>query len=187
VSWARLDDNFHDHPKVQQCPVAAIGLWTLCFTWAHRHMGASGMPLGFIPRTLPRHFCGQKSTQLVQKLVSSGLWNETEDGWIIHDFEDYLPASKRPSTSDDVREARREAGRRGAQSRWQNDGKPDGKLLSREMPPSRPVPLNTYARASQRRAQPVDKPTPVPPPFVDDGNTGIPCPPDLRAQMGLDA
>jgi hypothetical protein len=34
MSWAHIDDGFHDHPKVDGLDLAAIGLWTVTLTWA---------------------------------------------------------------------------------------------------------------------------------------------------------
>ena len=195
MSWARLDDSFHDHPKVQKCSLEAIGVWTLTFSWANRHLGASNMQPGFVPHWLPEMIVRSRESKeprgtrsreskIVMELVTNGLWDVVEEGWIIHDFEDYLPASKRALTRDDVRKARSEAGRRGAQARWQVAITPDGKPMRSEMPPSRPVPKE-LTRASYRSPQTNDKPTPTPPVYVDDGLTGTPCPPELRNQLGL--
>lgn len=147
MAWARMDDGFHDHPKVDGLSLAAVGLWTLCFTWCNRHLGSDRLPPGFVPQSRVKKLRGER---YVTELVDAGLWETAEGGWIFHDFEDYLPASKAPATSSEVAAARSEAGRRGAQARWHSDSKlpetDDGKLLSdpdgKPMPPSRPVPSN---------------------------------------------
>lgn len=152
MGWARLDDGFHDHPKLIGLPLEAIGLYTVCLTWAHRHRGSSNGTLGHIPPELPGRFAGVKGKRLASLLESHALWDRdpSYSGWVIHDFEDYLPAVDRPATADEVRKARSDAGKRGAAARWgkakaaTSERQPDDKLLSeshsKPMPPSRPVP-----------------------------------------------
>lgn len=118
MAWARLDDGFSDHPKVlnlidtlpEMEGAAAIGLWTLALSYAHRTMRSAKTP-GLIPRSFPRR--NLVPTWLGDRLVAAGLWEEHEDGWLIHDFGDYLP-------SDELRSKRAEAGKRGAAARWAN-------------------------------------------------------------------
>jgi hypothetical protein len=124
MGWGRIDDGFDDHRKVmdlleyEQGP-AAIGLWTLCFTWAHRNTRRQGKTPGLIPASLPRRFVGPIARELAGLLVKVGLWEERgEDGWQIHDFDQYLP-------TEHTREARAEAGRKGAQKRWGNRKRAD--------------------------------------------------------------
>lgn len=125
MSWGRMDDGFDDHPKVvamldRDDPVVAgfaIGLWTLAWTWAHRNTRKRGKTPGLLPPGLPRRWFGPAAREGVNLLVAHGLWDEHESGgWMIHDFADYLP-------TEGTREARSEAGKRGAAARW---GKRDG-------------------------------------------------------------
>lgn len=134
MGWARIDDAFDDHEKVLALldldeGVAAIGLWALCLTWAHRNTRKKGKTPGLLPSTLPRRFVGARGRELAAMLVEAGMWDEVDDGWMIHDFADYLP-------DKEVSAARSAAGKKGAASRWGNrrkdgnlpsvDGKPDG-------------------------------------------------------------
>ena len=159
MGWARLDDGFHDHPKLIGLSLEALGLWTKCLTWAHRHHGSSAQ-LGFVPVGLATMFAGSRGEKLGNELVTARLWDETDGGWLIHDYIDYLPASERPVTADDVRKSRSEAGKRGAEARWSkaNGKQDDGKLLSdsysKPMPPTRPEPLATtdVVAKEQKRA-----------------------------------
>lgn len=165
MPWARLDDGFHDHPKVDGLSLAAVGLYTLCLTWAHRHRKTAVLP-GHITDARVSKLAGKDAKRLTTELLASGLWEPEPDlgGCVIHDFADYLPKERDP-------EERKEAGRKGAAKRWQGDSKPDGKLPSADMAsdssrasapafPSRPVPLpnptdNTWPLSSHesRRAR----------------------------------
>jgi hypothetical protein len=129
VAWARIDDAFDDHPKVlalldMDNAAAAIGLWTLCLTYAHRNTRRAGKTPGLIPSTLPRRFFGPEGKSMAALLVEVGLWEEVDDGWMIHDFAEYLPGKE-------VSAARSAAGKKGAAKRW-GDKKPppDGNRMA---------------------------------------------------------
>jgi hypothetical protein len=150
MPWARLDDGFHDHPKVDGLSLAAVGLYTLCLTWAHRHRKTAILP-GHITEARVAKLAGKDARRLSTELLASGLW-EPENGlggYVIHDFCDYLPKERDP-------QERREAGKRGAEKRWEGHSKPDGNLPSTDLGndmasdgsrasarafPSRPVPF----------------------------------------------
>lgn len=153
MAWARMDDGFHDHPKVDGLSLAAVGLWTLCLTWAHRHRRSALIP-GHISEARATKVAGRMAPKLAFELVKAGLWEPEENigGWVIHDFADYLPKERDP-------DERREAGRRGAQKRWEAARQDGGKLPSGSMAndgsrasarafPSRPVPLTTKSTSS---------------------------------------
>lgn len=156
MSWARLDDSFHDHPKVDGLSLSAVGLYTLCLTWAHRHRKTAATP-GHITRARATKVGGRRTLALTKELVDARLWDTVPnvDGWVIHDFTDYLPRERDP-------QERASAGRKGAAKRWESDGKlpstthevamqDDGKTMAEGMAsdgsgasapafPSRPVP-----------------------------------------------
>jgi hypothetical protein len=134
VGWARIDDGFDDHPKVlalldREGGGNALALWLLCLTWAHRNTRKTGKVPGLVPPSLPRRYLGPSAQSLAELLVEVGLWEDEGDrGWAIHDFIKYLP-------TEETRNARSEAGKRGEAARWgaKGDSKPppdDGKLPS---------------------------------------------------------
>lgn len=158
MAWARLDDGFHDHPKVDGLSLAAVGLYTLCLTWAHRHRRTANVP-GYIPESRVRKLAGSKTKRLADELVKAGLWHTDPGGYVIHDFSDYLPKERDP-------DERREAGRKGARVRWLTDGKADGNLPSDDLAndmasdssrasarafPSRPVPSHKESPETSSR------------------------------------
>lgn len=116
MAWARLDDSLHDHPKVDSLSLSALGLWTLCLTWACRHAGAAGLEPGTIPRQRVTKFRGTK--KLAAELVDAELWHPVDGGWIIHDFTRYLPPGYKIESPEDRDKRLSEAGRRGAAARW---------------------------------------------------------------------
>ena len=155
MAWARIDDGFHDHPKVDEITLAAIGLWTLCLTWAHRHRRTAIIP-GHVTAARVRKVAGKQGESLAAELVAARLWDVEEGvgGWVIHDFADYLPKERDP-------DERRQAGRNGAAKRWERDSKlppdavgNDGSCASAPASPSRPVPLVDGSLSGERPETP---------------------------------
>jgi len=128
MAWARLDDGFGDHQKVLDLidtlpeleGAAAIGLWTLALAYAHGTMRLAKTP-GFIPRSFARSRA-RVPAQIGDRLVAVGLWETADGGWLIHDFDDYLP-------SEELRAKRAEAGRRGARARWEKESAGQGDVV----------------------------------------------------------
>lgn len=83
--WLKLDDRFHDHPKVVAAGNAAVGLWVRCADYS-----AAYDLDGFIPRAAmlakSEHPTQQRALQRV------GLWVPTEQGFVIPDFLEYNPS-----------------------------------------------------------------------------------------------
>jgi hypothetical protein len=130
MPWARIDDAFDDHPKVlalleHEQGGAAVGLWTLCLTWAYRNTLRKGKTPGLLPASLPRRYLGPGARELASLLVKEELWEALDegDGWLIHDFSEYL-------ATDKTRAARSEAGSKGAAARWGKSAGRDSNLPS---------------------------------------------------------
>jgi hypothetical protein len=151
VSWARLDDGWHDHPKVIAAGLEAAGLWAMCLTWAYKNRRNSPTP-GVVPVAAVERFCqgSAKAKRLGARLVEVGLFDElTPAGWPIHDFAHYLPKY-------DPEQAK-EAGARGGRKRAENARK-SSEPLSEPLADRQAVSKRTSStRASARR-----NPVPVP-------------------------
>jgi len=124
MPWGTVDDQFDEHPKVEKVldsdhpnelmGLAALGLWQVAFTWAHRNTRRKGKTPGLIPAAIIRRWVPRgHRDDVIRELVEARLWDEHPDGWVIHDFADYLPSAK-------TREERSAAGRKGAAARWGN-------------------------------------------------------------------
>lgn len=82
MPWGRLDDGLYDHPKLddlggQRLP--AIGLWTLAISWSNRWLTD-----GHVPFSRVRALGG--SATIADRLVTAGLFEKVDDGYLIHDF-----------------------------------------------------------------------------------------------------
>lgn len=92
MGWARIDDGFDDHPKILALLEhdeggAAVGLWTLCLTWAHRKRSRKTVR-GLVPPGIASRYGGPSAAHLAKLLVSAGLWAVHDDGWLICDDEE---------------------------------------------------------------------------------------------------
>ena len=125
MTWVKLDDQFADHPKVVAAGPMAAWLYVCGLTYAARLMTD-----GYIPNAQVRRLADiEGADEQAQRLVDVGLWEVVEDGFQIHDYEDYQ------LTRADI-EKKRAAGQAGgkasAKARATAPGEaPAGKVLNR--------------------------------------------------------
>lgn len=82
MPWGRLDDGLYDHPKLDvlgRSKLPAVGLWTLSISWSNRRLTD-----GFIPSDRVLALGGTR--QLAEALVTAGMFDRGEGGYVIHDF-----------------------------------------------------------------------------------------------------
>lgn len=84
MAWFKVDDNFYDHPKVDELSLEAIGLWTVCGTYSARHLTD-----GFIPKRRINRLGGDES--LARELVEAELWLVAEGGYQYRNWREYQP------------------------------------------------------------------------------------------------
>jgi len=155
MGWGRLDDGWHDHPKVIAAGLEAAGLWTMCWTWAHKARRTSPTP-GVVPEAVVSRFAGSKARKLSARLVEVGLWEaETADGYPIHDFDEYLPRYD----TEQAKVAGSAGGKAkyGKQTAKRTASKPSSEPLANRQADSKQTDPRAYPRASARR-----NPVPVP-------------------------
>lgn len=83
--WLKLDDHFHDHPKVIAAGNAAIGLWVRCANYS----GAYDLD-GFIPRAAMLAMSEHPTQQ--GRCSKVGMWVPSEGGVLIPSFLEYNPS-----------------------------------------------------------------------------------------------
>lgn len=87
MTWTKIDDQLHAHPKVQQAWQAArpsIGLHLLALSYASAYLTDGHISEAFVTGQLPGAGERRKS---IEALVSAGLWDQWPDGgWMIHDY-----------------------------------------------------------------------------------------------------
>ncbi len=88
MSWGKVDDKLHTHPKVDDAGIEAMGLWVLAMSYC-----ADQLTDGFVSAERVRKLAGSRGASLSAKLVASGLWHAVpyEDGYQFHDWSKYQP------------------------------------------------------------------------------------------------
>lgn len=90
MTWTKIDDQLHAHPKVQQAwqtARASIGLHLLALSHAGAYLTDGRVSEAFVNAQLP--VAGERR-KAVGALVESGLWDAVEGGgWTIHDYLDF--------------------------------------------------------------------------------------------------
>ena len=86
--WVRLDDNFDEHPKVVQLDDHALALFVCGLAYCNRNLTD-----GFIPTTVGRYRLRlpADAAKGIAGLEAAGLWDPVEDGWRVHDYQEYQP------------------------------------------------------------------------------------------------
>lgn len=143
MTWFKVDDSFHSHPKVLATDADALGLWVVAGAWSSSNLTDGFVPDHVLTRLLP------DSIKLARKLVTAGLWKRIRGGHQFHDWTDFQP------TSSDVRamrEKRAAAGRIGGLNSGKARSKPGSKREARASPtvepPTRPLPSSKEGRGS---------------------------------------
>lgn len=112
MSWARFDDNFPDHPKVEGLSDAAFRLHVSGICYSARYLTDGYIPAGKVSRLVPAF-----SDAALDELLDRKLWvyRGREQIYSIHD---YLQWNRSRDKITAERERKRAGGRRGAKSRW---------------------------------------------------------------------
>lgn len=112
MTWVKLDDQLHAHPKVMRVGLAGTGLFARALSYCGCYATDGVVPPGWAHAQLAPEDHGN----LPEQLVAAGLWEPMPDGGFrIPDFCELNPSA------DEVRvraQERSEAGRRAAAARW---------------------------------------------------------------------
>lgn len=102
MSWFRLDDKAAFHAKIVKAGNEAAGAVWRAGAWCSEHDRS-----GFVPEGVAHLIAPPK---VWAKAIAAGMAHAVDDGYRIHDFNDYNPSD---SDVDAMREAKRAAGRAG--------------------------------------------------------------------------
>lgn len=117
MAWVQLDDGFPEHPKNWALSDAAFRLHTAGIAFCNRQLTDGFISGSKVPALVPRF----RKTAL-KELVDRGHWVPIMDGH-IYEIRDYLQWNKSKDQiteeRDRLKKIRSEAGRKGAEKRWQ--------------------------------------------------------------------
>jgi len=165
MSWARFDDQFNNHPKVLAAGPLAQLLHMKAIIYCAQYLTDGLVPHEAID-LLVNWGEGQAcwvgdsdffenseaevervyASDLADRLVACGLWEETGSGWQIHDYLDWNPSGCAvKERKDQVRRVRSEAGRRGGKAKRKQNGSKteanvEAKAKQKEAPSPSPSP-----------------------------------------------
>lgn len=152
MTWFKVDDKFHDHPKARRAGKSAIGVWLLAGTWCADHLTD-----GFVPA----HVLTRWGTRAdAQRLVDAGLWEADElngeTGWRFVKWEKYQPTREAKKAQRAVRAAAGRvgglaSGRARAKQHASTNHEADAKQVASPVvePPTRPDPSSSSTSPDQ--------------------------------------
>lgn len=110
MGWARIDDDFPNHPKVWRVGPDGVALFLEGLCHAAKFLTDGQLPKADVERMR----LVKKPMATAEKLVDVGLWERDGDGFRIHDYHDYNPTSqevrdRRASTRTRVEQHRKRA------------------------------------------------------------------------------
>ncbi|MGH3094821.1 MAG: hypothetical protein ACRDMV_02330 [Streptosporangiales bacterium] len=109
MTWFKVSDDLHSHPKAMAAGVAAVGLWTLAGSWS-----SDAGKGGFVPDYLISRLA-EDGPQLARKLVAAGLWTRVKSGYQFHDWDERNPSE---TAARAIRSDRRRAALVANHERW---------------------------------------------------------------------
>ena len=133
MTWFKVDDSFHSHPKIAATSLAALGLWAVAGTWSGDHLTDGFVPDHMVP------LLSRGASELVTELVERGLWTRTKGGYRYHDWAVYQPTKERVERERKAN-AERQARRRQGLSRRDSRGSHTGTNAVTTTTPTRPPP-----------------------------------------------
>lgn len=151
MTWFKVDDSFHSHPKVLATEPSALGLWVVAGTWSSANLTDGFVPDYVLPRLLP------DSVKLAEALVTCGLWRRAKGGYRFHDWSDYNPRSvdvkrERDAARERMRNLR--AKRKGAGQPPKRSGEQQANVRDVFVTPSRPDPTRSSSDEELQDAPP---------------------------------
>lgn len=125
MSWFKIDDGFHCHPKVFAAGTPAIGLYVRCGSWA-----AQQVTDGVIPKQIAKLY---GTPRMIKALVDAGLWHQSghdcascpqldTNSYAIHQYLDRNPSRVETELARKAKSTRQQRWREGKRKGEVNEG-----------------------------------------------------------------
>jgi hypothetical protein len=154
MPWFRVDDSFHEHPKVFDAPDCAVALWTRAGTWS-----AHNLTDGFVPSSILARFTGDPQ-KAARELVRRGLWFRVKGGFQFHDWHDYQPTREAVENDRKMKTERQRRWREAKRRRPVDASTHASRDASKDGAPYPPRPEGSGAVPAPKRAANGGRPTP---------------------------
>lgn len=112
MTWFKVDDGLHGHPKARAAGLTALGMWVVGGSYSSHQLLD-----GHVPSWQVASWKG--GPRAASQLVEAGLWVPAADGFQFHDWQQSNPLR------DEVMAAREKTRKR--QQKWRDErGRDDG-------------------------------------------------------------
>ena len=121
MSWVKIDDGFVEHPKVDALSDRAFRLHVAALCYCSRNL-TDGLLSPKAVKVLAAIVSAPRVARNIIELVGAGLWVANgDDSYRIHAYLEHNPdAEEVKRKRAEISAKRREAGKKGADARWQN-------------------------------------------------------------------
>ena len=119
MEWVKCHTNFFLHRKRLMLTAHDVGVWFLCLLY----VGQQEHRDGFVPAEVLRMVAGRDDgVTIAERLVTAGLWEPTEGGWLFHDIDEWQDFA----AADYQRERHRQSQAAYRQRRRERHDRPQG-------------------------------------------------------------
>lgn len=106
MSWVRVTDDATLHPKVVAVGLAGWGFFVASLCYANHYLTDGMIPIRALPAVFPG-ISPKRALTIAVELVSVGLWEKRDEGWVIHDYHQYQPTREEEIAERAARHAQR--------------------------------------------------------------------------------
>jgi hypothetical protein len=157
VSWARLDDRFHDNRKIKrlwQANPSAVALYVMAITYCALNETDGIVDLEFVLEKVPK---GTERNAMTSALCEVGLWvaSENGDSFVCNDYLEYNPSR---ASLNEKRAADAERKRRGRDTQAKNR---DARAIVRDPSARNPSGVQPDSERNPNGVQPESERSPV--------------------------
>lgn len=159
MSWFKVDDRLHNHPKAKAAGLEAMGLWVLAGSHCMAYLTDGKIGLETV-RNLAEKAQKRSAKSIVCRLISARLWSEIgPELYEFKDWEDYQPSSYEiRKERERISEHRRAAGLRGVEAKRQANQQANLQNGSKQSV------QQSLSGASEAPSRPLNTTTTAPPP-----------------------
>ena len=104
MAWSKLDDRYHDNPKMVAAGLTATGLHARAITYSARHETNGHIPVAWVDSQIAE-LRPVERRRVMAVLEELELFERCNGGYVVHDYLDFNPSRAEL-------EARREADKR---------------------------------------------------------------------------
>lgn len=92
MSWVKIDDGFPLHRKAKRAGLEGVAFFVAALAYANRHATDGEIRADELDEIWP-WAPSAKLKKLADLLVEVGLFDATDDGWLVHDYAEYQQTS----------------------------------------------------------------------------------------------